>query len=198
MNTLPSKIRQSLSTVTWGQICFVAIAVVVAVAARLLPHPPNFTPIAAMGLFAGVVCLRPLVAAGMIVAAMLISDWFLGLHSMMPIVYGCLLVNLLIGSRFVRGRDSFQFGAASCGRIVAGSLMGSVLFFLVTNFACFVSFYPMTGAGLMACYTSAIPFFQFTLAGDLVYSGVFFGAFALATARWTARRPVAVPVAVSR
>ncbi len=179
MNTLTSRIRQSLPTVSLNQLGLIAAAIGVAVAARLLPHPPNFTPLAAIGLFAGAISLRPAVAAIAICSAMLISDAMLGFHPMMPIVYGCLLVNLLIGARFVRGADDFQFGAASCGRILVGSLIGSTLFFLVTNFAHFIAFYPPTLASLTACYTAAIPFFQFTIAGDLAYSGVLFGALAM-------------------
>ncbi|MCM2369565.1 DUF6580 family putative transport protein [Aporhodopirellula aestuarii] len=179
MNTLTARIRRSFSALTLSQLAMIGAAMAVAVASRLLPHPPNFTPMAAIGLFAGAVCLRPAVAASAIVGAMLISDAFLGFHSLMPVVYGCLLVNLAIGSRFVRGANGLDFGAASCGRMIAGSLIGSVLFFLATNFAHFVAFYPPTFSGLVACYTAAIPFFQFTVAGDLVYAGVLFGSFAL-------------------
>ncbi|MBB3207950.1 hypothetical protein FHS27_003777 [Rhodopirellula rubra] len=179
MNTITTRIRRSLSTISTSQVAMIGAAMAVAVAARLLPHPPNFTPMAAIGLFAGAVCLRPVVAASAIVGAMLISDLFLGFHTLMPIVYGCLLVNLVIGARFVRGANGLQFGAASCGRIIAGSLIGSVLFFLVTNFAHFLAFYPPTMGGLAACYTAAIPFFQFTVSGDLAYTGVMFGSLAL-------------------
>lgn len=157
----------------------VAAAILIAVGSRVLPHPPNFTPLAALGLFAGAVCLRPWMAAIVVVAAMLISDAVIGFHSLMPVVYGCLLANLMIGSRLVRNREGLQFGAASCRRIVAGSLMGSFLFFLVTNFAVFLTSYPTSGAGLVACYTAALPFFQYTLTGDLFYSGVLFGAYAV-------------------
>ena len=164
------------STVVW-----LSVAVGLAVAARLLPHPPNFTPLAALGLFAGAVSLRPKLAGFAILAAMLVSDMFLGFHPLMPVIYGCLLANIAIGTFFVRGgRGSrFSFNLKSTGRIFAGSLMGSVLFFVVTNFAHFLAFYPMTSSGLMSCYTAAIPFFQYTITGDLVYSGVLFGAFAL-------------------
>lgn len=164
----------------------VGAAILIAVGSRVLPHPPNFTPIAALGLFAGTVSLRPWVAAIVVVAAMLISDAVIGFHSLMPVVYGCLLANLMIGSHLIRSREGFQFGVASCGRIVAGSLIGSVLFFIVTNFAVFLTSYPTTGAGLVACYTAALPFFQYTLTGDFFYSAVLFGAYALCNAKSTA------------
>ncbi len=185
MKSISNPIRGSLSSVSLSQLALLGAAVVVAVASRLLPHPPNFTPLAAIGLFAGAISLRPAVAAGVILVAMLVSDAFLGFHSLMPIVYGCLLINLLIGSRLVRQNGGFQVGAASCGRIVAGSLIGSVLFFLITNFGVFLTSYPATGSGLMACYTAALPFLQYTVTGDLAYSAVLFGAYALCTSRST-------------
>ncbi|MFG0291393.1 MAG: DUF6580 family putative transport protein [Rhodopirellula sp. JB044] len=187
MNTITARIRRSLSAVSASQVTLVGAAVVVAVASRLLPHPPNFTPMAAIGIFAGAVCLRPAIAAAVIVGSMLISDLFLGFHPLMPVIYGCLLMNLVIGARFVRSANGLSMNAASCGRIVAGSLIGSVLFFLTTNFAHFVGFYPPTFEGLVACYTAAIPFFQFTLSGDLVYAGVLFGAYALVGMKSRAR-----------
>ncbi|EMI57479.1 DUF6580 family putative transport protein [Rhodopirellula sallentina] len=187
MNTITARIRRSLSAVSASQATLVGAAVVVAVASRLLPHPPNFTPMAAIGIFAGAVCLRPAIAAAVIVGSMLISDMFLGFHPLMPVIYGCLLMNLVIGARFVRGANGLSMNAASCGRIVTGSLIGSVLFFLTTNFAHYVSFYPPTLEGLVACYTAAIPFFQFTLSGDLVYTGVLFGAYALVGVKSGAR-----------
>jgi hypothetical protein len=171
--------QSSRSTILW-----LGAAVLVAIAARLLPHPPNFTPLAALGLFAGSVSSRPKWATIGILTAMFVSDCFLGFHPMMPIIYACLIVNIAIGSWFVRGGgDRFSFTLGSTGRIVAGSLMGSVLFFVVTNFAHFLAFYPGTMTGLVGCYTAAIPFFQYTLAGDLVYSGVLFGSLAFSMVR---------------
>lgn len=183
MNTLSQSISRRLESFGTSHAVMLMTAVAVAVIARLLPHPPNFTPLAALGLFAGTVSRKPAMAAVAIVAAMLVSDALLGFHSLMPWVYGCLVANIAIGVFWVRGARASGLTAnvSMMGRIVTGSLMGSVLFFLVTNFACFVAFYPSTIAGLVGCYTAAIPFFQYTVAGDLVYTGALFGTFALAT-----------------
>jgi hypothetical protein len=66
-------------------------------------------------------------------------------------------------------------------RVGAAAIAGSLLFFVITNFGMwlFSGFYPLTTAGLAACYVAAIPFFQNTVAGDLFYSAVLFGGFAL-------------------
>jgi hypothetical protein len=62
-------------------------------------------------------------------------------------------------------------------RLPAGSLVASSLFFLVSNFGVWLAgWYPMTGLGLLACYTNAIPFFGYTVAGDLLFTVVVFGA----------------------
>ncbi|MCC9641437.1 hypothetical protein LOC71_04065 [Rhodopirellula sp. JC740] len=150
--------------------------IAIAVASRLLPHPPNFTPLAAMCLFAGAVTVTPRLIAAAVVVAMLISDAVIGFHGLMPAVYAALLANFVIGQKLV-GQN------AGALRVVGGSLLGSVSFFLVTNFAVWIAVYPSTMTGLAACFTAAIPFFQYTLAGDLLYSGLFFGVFALVANR---------------
>jgi hypothetical protein len=63
--------------------------------------------------------------------------------------------------------------------ILVASVSSSVLFFVITNFAFWYTgaLYPMSLTGLGACFIAAIPFFQYTLIGDLVYTGLFFGAF---------------------
>ncbi|PHQ34552.1 DUF6580 family putative transport protein [Rhodopirellula bahusiensis] len=155
------------------RLAIVLAMIGVAVASRLLPHPPNFTPLAAMCLFAGAVTVSPRIMAAAVIIAMLVSDAVLGFHSLMPVVYGCLLANVFIGRKLL-GANANAF------KIVAGSLIGSVLFFLVTNLGVWFVAYPSTLTGLTACFTAAIPFFQYTLAGDLLYTGLFFGVYALA------------------
>ena len=65
--------------------------------------------------------------------------------------------------------------------VLAYSLAGSVLFFVVTNFGAWLSdpAYPKTAAGLAAAYVAGIPFFQWTVLGTLAYAALLFGGFAL-------------------
>jgi hypothetical protein len=70
---------------------------------------------------------------------------------------------------------------------------GSLQFYIITNF--FVWFgshdmYPQTLSGLSACYVAALPFYGRTLLGDLFYSGVLFGAYALVSRRLEPSRSV--------
>lgn len=161
-----------------------AVALVaMAAVARLLPHPPNVAPIAAMALFGGAVIGRPLFAFGVPLLALALSD--LALNATLvgnpfappdPFVYGSFILIGAIGFA-LRSRRSF-------GTVATASVAGSMLFFLVTNFGSWAisGMYPRTPAGLGTCYAAALPFFWPTLLGDLFWAGLLFGAWALAGA----------------
>jgi len=154
--------------------------VMAAAMARLLPHPPNMTPIAAMALFGGAFLSNRRLAYALPLAAMMLSDLFLGLAVYgkvllvsQPVVYACFLMTVVM-AQLIRDRRSFL-------NVGAVTLASSLLFFAVTNFAvwAFGSLYPRTFAGLMMCYTAAIPFFRNTLIGDMAFTAALFGGFAL-------------------
>jgi hypothetical protein len=164
---------QAAMTANNARLLAILSAIVGAAALRLVPHPPNFTPIAAMALFSGAYLTRRWLSFAVPLAAMLLSDAVLGFHSGMPFVYGSVALIVLIGWLGLKRVSSFG--------VVAAALISSVLFFAVTNFGTWAvsGMYPLTPAGLAACYVAAIPFFQNTVVGDLFYSGVLFGGFAL-------------------
>lgn len=149
-------------------------AIVVAALFRLVPHPPNFTPIAAIALFAG--AYLPRRALGFVVpfGALLLSDLLLGgFYDGIAFVYLAFALTVLIGWTLSSRRSALPIAAAA--------LTSSVLFFAVSNFGTWLGsgMYPHTLGGLQACYVAAIPFFGNTLAGDLVFSALLFGSFAL-------------------
>lgn len=148
-------------------------AVAGAAALRLLPHLPNFSPIDAMALFSGAYLGRRGLAFAAPFGALFLSDAILGFYPGMEWVYGSVAAIVLIGW-LVSSKQSVV-------RIGAGTLAGSVLFFVVTNFGVWLGsgMYAHTLTGLARCYDLAIPFFQRTLAGDLFYSALLFGGFAL-------------------
>lgn len=152
-----------------------AVIILLAAVSRLAPHPPNFTVIGAMALFGGA-CFEGTLAAYLVpLAAMLLSDAVLGFHRGMPAVYLSFLLTTLLGRRLL--------GDRGVGKIAATSFAGAALFYVVTNFWVWASgavLYPHTAQGLLMCYTAALPFFGNTLAGNLVYSTVLFGAAAAA------------------
>ena len=155
---------------------------IVGALARLAPHAPNFTPVGGLSLFAGG-RLRSWQAYLVPLALMAATDPLVGGYSFAtPFIYASLLINVWIGSRWLRG-------AANPLRIGAAAGVGSLQFFLITNFGVWLRFpttYPHTLSGLAGCYVAGIPFYGRTLAGDLVYSAALFGLYA-----WLSRRTAA-------
>jgi len=145
------------------------LVILIAVLMRLLPHLPNFTPIAAMALFGGVY-LNKRYAFIIPLTAMFASDIFLGFHQAMPYVYGSFILAGMIGLWLKKHK--------SAKNIICASLISSILFFLITNFGVWAAgWYPKTLNGLLESYLMGIPFFKDTVFGDLVYSGMFFGGY---------------------
>lgn len=148
--------------------------IAIGAACRLLPHLWNFTPIAAIALFAGVYLGRNY-ALILPALTMLAGDLFIGFYEwpLMIAVYGSYLIIGLIGYAIKKHK--------SAEVVIAGSLFGSVAFFLFTNYAVwqFSPWYAKSWQGLLECYALALPFFRGTLLGDLFYTGVLFGAYEL-------------------
>jgi len=148
--------------------------IVLAAALRIAPHPWNFTPVGAMALFSGALLKDRRLAFLFPLLTLFLGDIFIGFHKLIPIVYASFLINVAIGF-WLRDRRTIS-------RISLATLAGAIQFFLITNFAVweFLSGYPHTASGLVACYAAGIPFFWNTLAGDAVYAALLFGAYALA------------------
>ena len=164
-------------TATHARLLTILSAILLAAALRLVPHPPNFTPIAAMALFGGAYLGRRWLAFAAPLGALLLSDFVLGFYPELVFVYLSTAATVAIGWVLAKRRSVLSIGLAA--------IAGSVLFFAVTNFGVWLvmDYYPKTLAGLAACYDAAIPFFQNTLAGDLFFSALLFGGFALAERR---------------
>ncbi len=158
---------------------------------RLVPHPPNFTPLGALALFAGARYGRKSLAFLLPLGAMLLSDSLLelttgnGFHATLPVIYMALVLTVPVGLVIRR----MGVGASS---VIGGSLVASSIFFIVTNFAVWATsgMYPISFEGLVTCYVAAVPFFGNTIAGDLLFSGLLFGAFALAEKKIPVFAPV--------
>lgn len=155
------------------QIIAVLILILVGISYRILPHPANFAPVAAISLFSGFYFRRYFILIPIVV--MLISDLFIGFYDfrLMAAVYSSFLLISLIGILMRKNKSVIT--------LLGCSLSGSFLFFILTNFAVWAlgQWYPHDFKGLVECYTMAIPFFKNTLAGDLFYSAVIFGCFEL-------------------
>jgi len=129
---------------------------------RLMPHPMNFTPILAVGIFSGFYFKNFFLSSFIIIFAMFIGDLYLGLHSTMIFVYVSLMITVLLGL-FIKKFKSKE--------ILLTGLLGSISFFLITNFGAWISLtiYEKSFAGLLQAYVLAIPFFQNTLISTILY-----------------------------
>ena len=145
---------------------------------RLIPHPPNFVPVAAMALFGGAYFSKRWVAFLVPLMAMLVTDLILGFHSTMWAVYFSFVLIVGIGMLMIKQKK--------VSNIFLASVSASVLFFVITNFAVWASgiYYPKELSGLAASYTAAIPFFHYTLLGDLFFVALMFGSYELVKAKF--------------
>lgn len=165
-------------------------------AGRILPHAPNVTPLGGSCLFAGSKLAGPL-AYLLPLIVMIVTDsspmpYGTGYTWASPVIYACFLLNVWIGRRMLRNATALRVGAAA--------FLCSLQFFLFSNFALWAGavirhsgYYTPDLAGLISCYTLALPFWGKTLAGDLFFSAALFGAYELLARRSAAR--LAVPYA---
>ncbi|BCT91550.1 hypothetical protein LYSHEL_05740 [Lysobacter helvus] len=181
MNRAPS--NPTAPTLAPGPVALAGL-IFIAALTRLLPHPPNFSPVEAIALFGGAYFAARQWALVVPLVAMFVSDLALGLvnggvyfeyfaSAGFWLVYACIALSTVLGFG-LRGR-------VTGGRVLGYSLLGSVLFFLVTNFGTWFggTMYPQNAQGLVAAYVAGIPFFKWTLLGTLAYSALLFGGFAL-------------------
>lgn len=164
----------------------ISLLVVVAALTRLIPHPPNVAPIGGMALFGAAYYSRKYWAFIVPIAAMWVSDLvlnnvvyahhfdnFVWFYSGSLFTYGAFALIVLMGTVTLKNKNA--------GSVLFSALGASVIFFIISNFGVWLTspIYAKTWAGLVACYTAAIPFMQNTLLGDLGYTVVLFGLFKL-------------------
>jgi len=162
---------------------------------RIIPHMPNFSPLGAIGLFGAAYFSKKWQVFLIPIAATWLSDLFIN-----NVIYGQYYPEF---TWFYQG-FYWQYGSyllialagilifkkVNSQRVIAGALTSTAIFFLVSNFGCWIgsTTYPQNFGGLMTCYAAGIPFLKGTLLGDLVYSGVLFGTFTLAQHQFPALR----------
>lgn len=141
--------------------------------ARLIPHPPNFAPVGAASVFAG--ARLPAWQAYLVpVVIMAATDPILNaMNGLAPFtisqlfIYSSLLISVWLGRRLRATESAWRIGA-----IV---LLASTQFFVISNLPSWFRWYPHTFAGLASCLATALPFFERTLASDVVFSALLFG-----------------------
>lgn len=166
----------------------IVLMVVAAAATRFMPHPPNFTPIGGMALFGAAHFAKKYWAYLIPFLALWLSDLILN-----NVVYSS-----PDGFTWITSFGLWNFAAfgmivflgsnilkkINLPNIIGASVIGSLVFFLITNFGVWASdplnMYADNIAGLTAAVAAGLPFFWNTLAGDIVYVGVLFGGYEIA------------------
>ena len=145
---------------------------------RLLPHPWNFTPMMAIGLFAGYKAQKATTGILVTLLALAFGDAMMGFYPGFWYVYAATLVPVLFGW-LIRNRSG-------AGAIAVAALASSLSFFLITNFMFWAAsgWYPHTLAGLSASYLAGIPFYQNQVLGDAFYTVAIFGGYAVLSQVW--------------
>lgn len=177
------------------RLSVLTLMIVLAAFSRIIPHMPNFSPLGTIGLFGAAYFARKWQAFLIPIAATWLSDLFINnviyaqyypeftwFYQGFYWQYGCYLLITAFGL--------LVFRKVNVPRVIGGALGGSAIFFLLSNFGVWAggTMYPQTFVGLMECYVAGIPYLKGTLLGDLFYSGVLFGTFALAQNRFPVLR----------
>lgn len=158
--------------------------IIIAIGSRFLPHWHNFTAIGAAGIF-GVAFFK--------------NRWWAYLAPLLALFASDLLLNNFVYNHFFSGFTFFPphaywtyagfallvlattllFKQLKLKSFVAASIVGTVLFFLVTNFGSFLQspMYPKTAGGLFRAYLAGIPFALNSLLANLFYGSVLIGAY---------------------
>lgn len=179
----PLSQRPDLTTAL-PQLAVFALLVAIGVVGRWGQPDWSVTPLAAVGLLAGYALSRTWLAVAVPVTALVVSNVLLPGYQN-PAVALTVVVSMaapaLLGRLLRQPTGSVATGLARLG---ATAIAPSILFFVTTNFAVWATqaIYPKTAAGLVECYTAALPFFRQMFAGDVAYVAVLFTAAAAAGA----------------
>jgi len=149
--------------------------IIIGILLRFIPHTANFTPVAAIAIFAGVY-LNKKQAMLVPFLLMVFSDIFLGMHNVVIFTWGSFVLVTLLGF-WAKKHKTFK-------TIFSTSVASSVLFYLITNFGVWImGWYPLTTKGLLDCYILGLPFLRTFSIATLVYTAVFFGVYELIARR---------------
>jgi hypothetical protein len=164
-------IRQSPAVLCVLWLALVAVGVL----GRLWQPTWNVTPMAGVALAAGVLFPHALVAASVPLVSLALGNLALpgyGSLTMACVVYAATVWPVLLGSLVSRGRWLALLG---------GALASSLVFFLSTNVAHWLltTDYPRSAAGLVACFTAALPFYRWMPVGDLAWTAGLFAGIAI-------------------
>ena len=136
------------------------------VLSRLIPHPPNFTPLLAGAVFLPFLLKDKTLIVALPLVCLFISDLIIGFHNVMLWTYGAF---------FIIGITVINFSKLNLKSLLGLSLEGPTFFYLITNFGVWLSSstYAKDVYGLLECYVLALPFYGNSLFSTLLFSLLF-------------------------
>lgn len=138
------------------KINFILLLICIAIVSRIVPHPPNFTPITAIALFSSINFKNKLYKYIIPITGLIISDIIIGISLINIFVYLSFILIAFIGAKFQKINNY-------------SILLSSTSFFVISNFGVWLIGYPKNIEGFILCYYMALPFFINTILGDLFY-----------------------------
>ena len=158
-------------------LLIVGVLLLIGIASRfLLIDYPNFKPIAAIAIFCGFYFSRMWIGLAAAAGIMLISDLAIGFYDwpVMISVYGSILVACVFGRQLIGWMEEKRLFGKLMGLSVA-ALLASAVFFLLTNSAVVIAgWYPISVDGFVSSFAAGLPFFKYTLLGNLLFTvGIF-------------------------
>ncbi len=174
---------QRISNSTLGIIALVLLGVFL----RIMPHPANLAPIGGIAILSGLVVRRKY-AIWSPVAAMVVSDLFIGLHPLILWTWGSYALIAFLSSRFLYGK---KLNGLS---VIATGVTSGLLFYLITNFGVWLQggLYTLDGAGIIRCYVNALPFLRNTILGDVFYTAALYAAYQIFSLHQQTKRAVSI------
>lgn len=147
--------------------------VVLATIAHLIPHPFGVSSVGATALYAGAFGPRRFSWAVPLLP-LFVGNVVFGFYDarVLASVYVGFALSALVGRRLLATKRNYPRYAAAVG-------LGATIFFIVTNFANWVVFYPHTFADLILCYVNGLPYFGQAALADAAYCFVLFGLHSL-------------------
>ena len=138
------------------------IIILILAFSRIIPHPWNFTPILSAGIFLGFYFRQIFFSIFVVIFSMFLGDLYFGFHNTMIFTYLGLIISVVVGS-FIKN--------LYVSRILIGSILSSISFFLITNFGVWISsnMYSKNFEGLLQAYILGLPFFHNTLLSTIFY-----------------------------
>ena len=169
------------------QTGIISIIILLAAFTRIMPHPPNFSPMAAIGLFGAAhfakkwqAFLIPLI--GIWISDLVINNIVYSSHSSNFVWFYGGFYWQYISYVFIIFAGLFIFNKGiSVTNTLGGMVSSSGIFFLFSNFGVWAggAMYTKNISGLITCYAAGIPFIHNTIISDALFTTVLFGTYYL-------------------